>query len=174
VTTSNRFRVEPLDSRHDRAAFTCGVEALDRYFHQQAGHDARRMIAVVFVLFDTAETAIAGYYTLSATSTEATQLPDDVTRKLPRNPLLPAILLGRLAIHVRYQGQRLGKVLLIDALQRSRVVAGQIGATFVVVDSKDDAARDFYERFGFRQFRDDAYRLFIPMSTIDRGAATLS
>ena len=42
--------------------------------------------------------AIGGYYTLSATSVKLTEFPADITRKLPRYPLVPATLLGRLAV----------------------------------------------------------------------------
>ena len=160
-----RYRFEPLGSHHDRAAFSCGVEALDRYLHQQAGQDMRRHIAAVFVLNDAEASAIVGYYTLSATAVLATGLPPDVTKRLPRYPELPAVLLGRLAIDIRYRGHRFGELLLIDALHRCRAVE-QIAAMAVVVDAKDDAARTFYERYGFRRFVDDEYRLFLPMATI--------
>ena len=67
------FRVEPLGD-HDRAAFSCGVEPLDRYLREQAGQDARKHAAAPFVLL-TAANRIAGYYTLSATVILADDLP---------------------------------------------------------------------------------------------------
>lgn len=160
------FRIEPLGPRHDRAAFSCGVEPLDRYFHQQAGQDVSRKLAAVYVLHDTATARVAGYYTLSAISIEPASLPEEVARRLGRYPVFPAILLGRLAVDRRYRGRRLGQLLLLDALHRSLRLSTEIGAMAVVVDAKDDAARAFSEHHQFQRFQDDASRLFLPMRTI--------
>ena len=116
---TDRFRVESLAASHRRAEFGCGNEALDRYLHRQAGQDARRLVAAVFVLYDAEADLIAGYYTLNASSIAPTDLPAELARKLPRYEALPAVLLGRLAVDARYQGQGLGALLLFDALKRA-------------------------------------------------------
>jgi predicted GNAT family N-acyltransferase len=162
----DRYRFEPLGADHDRADFSSGVEALDRYFRQQAGQDQRRGLAVPHVLIDSAAGAVVGYYTLSALSILAESLPEDMARELPRYQALPAILLGRLAVDQRYRGQGLGELLLMDALHRSLDISQRLGSMAVVVDAKDDAARAFYERYGFLRFLDHEYRLFLPMTTV--------
>ena len=162
----DRYRFEPLGAHHDRADFSCGVETLDRYFRQQAGQDQRRGLAVPYVLVDPATGVVAGYYTLSTLSILAESLPADLTRKLPRYPALPTILIGRLAVDQRHRGQGLGELLLIDALHRSLDISRQIGAMAVVVDAKDDAARAFYERYGFMRFTDHEHRLFLTITTV--------
>jgi len=91
------LRVEALGPRHDRNSFASGVEPLDRYFRDQAGQDARKNMAAPFVLV-LPDGAIGGYYTLSATGVKLSEMPADITRKLPRYPLVPATLLGRLAV----------------------------------------------------------------------------
>jgi len=156
-------RVEPLDSRHDRLSFKCGVEALDRYFHIQAGQDFRKDVATPFVLVG-ADGAIVGYYTLSASSVPIGDLPVDAIRKLPRYPVVPTTLLGRLAIDIRYRGKGAGRHLLMDALRRS--MRSEIASFAVVVDAKDEGARDFYLRDGFIPFQETTMRLFLPMATI--------
>ena len=166
--TEGRFRFEPLGSHHDRPSFSCGVEALDRYFHQQAGQDVRNKVATIWVLVDTDSTAIAGYYTLSATSIALTSLPPELRKRLPRYPTLPAILLGRLAVDTRYRGQRLGELLLFNALRRSLALSDSLAAMAVLVEAKDDNARRFYERYGFLRFVDDEHRLLMPMKHIER------
>jgi GNAT superfamily N-acetyltransferase len=86
---------------------------------------------------------------------------------LPRYPLVPVVLLGRLAIDHDYQGRGLGAVLLFDALRRAFAVGTQqIAAVAVIVDALHERARAFYERYGFQRFSDDEYRLFLPMWTI--------
>lgn len=156
-------RVETLGARHDRVSFNCGVEALNRYFHAQAGQDSRRDVAAPFVLTD-ADGTIIGFYTLAASSVNLGDLPSDSVRKLPRYPIVPATLLGRLAIDLRYRGMGAGRHLLIDALRRS--MRSEIASFAVVVDAKDEGARDFYRRDGFMAFERDPMRLFLPMATI--------
>jgi len=157
------FRVEALAPHHDRASFASGVEPLDRYFRTQAGQDARKNVAAPFVLV-LPDGAIAGYYTLSATGIGLSELPAQTTRKLPRYPLLPATLLGRLAVDLRYRGRGYGRLLLADALLRS--LRSEIASFAVIVDAKDDGARRFYERESFLPFPDQPKRLFRPMADI--------
>ncbi len=157
---------EPLGDQHDRAAFSCGVEPLDRYLKQQARQDIKRYLAAVFVLRSSdAPMTILGYYTLSATSIDPGELPQHLTKRLPPSyRALPAVLIGRLAVDQRSRGQGHGERLLLDALYRS--FHNDIAALTVVVDAKDDSARAFYEHFGFQRIIDQEYRLYLPMSDI--------
>lgn len=158
------YVVEPLDAQHNRSDFECGVEPLDRYLKQQASQDMRRKIAALFVLVDQDIDSIAGYYTLAATAIRLAELPPEITKKLPKYPLVPATLLGRLAVDQRYQGQGVGSFLLMDALRRS--FNSEIASMAVVVDAKDDKARDFYEHHQFIPFPEQSQRLYLPMTTI--------
>ena len=163
--------VEPL-GEHDRAAFSCGAEQLDRYIRQQASQDVRSRVAAVFVLCDRGSPSIIGYYTLSAFAVLLRDLPDEQRRRLPRYPEVPTVLLGRLAADRRYAGQGWGKTLFLDALLRSLTQSEQIAAAAVVVDAKDDSARVFYQRYGFLRLLDSEgqheNRLFLPMKTVEQ------
>jgi GNAT superfamily N-acetyltransferase len=162
VSTEN-FDVEPLSEARDRSRFSCGNEALDRYFREQAGQDVRRRLTRVFVLVDSARETVAGFYTLSSCHIEPEGLPSDLAKRLPRRPL-PATLIGRLAVALEYQGRGLGKVLLADALLRAAQASRMVGAMSVIVDAKDEQARAFYEHHGLRRFTTDPFRLFLQMS----------
>jgi predicted GNAT family N-acyltransferase len=143
------------------------VEELDRYFRQQAGQDAKRRVAAPFVLV-MSNGSILGYYTLSAYGIRLDQLPEATARKLPRYPLLPATLLGRLAISNLHRGQRLGRFLLMDALHRSWKNTSEVASVAVVVEALDEAARAFYLHHEFRPLRDHADKLFLAMATIEK------
>jgi GNAT superfamily N-acetyltransferase len=156
-------RVEILGPQHDRSTFASGIEPLDRYFRTQAGQEARKNIAAPFVLV-LADGSVGGYYTLSATAVKLMELPANVARRLPRYPLVPATLLGRLAVDRRHQRKGYGRFLLADALYRS--VRNEIASFAVVVDAKDDAARRFYERESFLPFPDQPMKLFRPIADI--------
>jgi GNAT superfamily N-acetyltransferase len=157
------FRIEAFAPHHDRNSFASGVEPLDRYFRSQAGQDARKNMAAPFVLV-LPDGAIGGYYTLSATAVKLSEFPVDVTRKLPRYPLVPATLLGRLAIDSRCRGRGYGRHLLADALYRA--VRSEIASFAVIVDAKDEAAHRFYARESFLSFPDQPMKLFRPMADI--------
>ena len=131
----------------------------------RAGQDARKNMAAPFVLL-LVDGTIAGYYTLSSTSVQLAELPEQVVRKLPRYPLVPATLLGRLAVDRRQQGKGYGRFLLADALFRA--ARSEIASFAVIVDAKDDNARRFYERESFLPFPDQPMRLFRPMADIRR------
>ncbi len=161
------YRVEPLQDSHDRTAFHCGVPELDHYFRHQAGQDARRKVAAPFVLVD-GSGAIVGYYTLSAYSVRVGELPEALAKKLPRYPLLPATLLGRLAISTERRGQNLGRLLLMDALYRSWKNTAEVASIGVVVEVLDDSARAFYQHHEFIPLPEHPTKLLIPMATIEK------
>ena len=163
--TFDGVRIEVLDSHHDRAGFASGVEALDRFLRAQAGQDARKNIAATFILLS-AGGAVGGYYTLSSTALRLGELPEQTKKRLPRYPLVPATLLGRLAVDRRHQGRGFGRFLLADALRRA--ARSEIASFAVVVDAKDDGARRFYEQEGFISLPDQVLKMFRPMAEIRR------
>ena len=161
------YRVESLSASHSRAAFHSGVPELDRYLRHQAGQDARRKVAAPFVLTDQNGT-ILGYYTLSAYSVQLGELPEAIAKKLPRYPLLPATLLGRLAISSSCRGQHLGRFLLMDALYRSWRNTSEVASIGVVVEALDENARAFYLHHEFGSLGDHPDKLFLAMATIEK------
>jgi GNAT superfamily N-acetyltransferase len=160
------FTVEPLGREHDRNSFSCGVEELDRYFRQQASQDMRRRVATCFVAVHRESGAIAGFYTLAATSLILSELPRERAKKLPHYPAIPAILLGRLAVAGTFRSRGLGAALLADALERAARV--EIGAFALLVDAKDEAAADFYRHHGFEPLPDAQQRLFLALASVFR------
>jgi GNAT superfamily N-acetyltransferase len=157
------FRVEPLSGDHDRSQFRSGSHALDRYFREQASQDIKRRIATCFVAVDVTAGDVAGYYTLTATGVALNALPPETARKLPRYPVVPAALLGRLAVASHYQGQGLGGILLADALMRA--ARAELGIFAMLVDAKDEAAQRFYEHYGFTPLPGETRRLCLPIAT---------
>jgi GNAT superfamily N-acetyltransferase len=163
------YIVEQLDKqKHDRAAFSCGIPALDAYIKDRATQDAKRNVAVTYVLARQDSNSIIGYYSISTASIETTQLPESITKRLPRYEALPAMLVGRLAVDQQYRGQGFGELLLVDALSRCFKLSLEIGAMAIVVDAKDEGAARFYERYGFRRFEDHPLKLYMPMAEIEQ------
>jgi len=164
---SRGYRVEALGASLDRTTFDSGVLELDRYFHHQVGEDARQKAAAPFVMLDR-QNAIVGYYTLSSSVVRLPELPEAIVRELPR--FLPVTLLGRLAVSRSHQGRNLGRILLVDALERSWRNTAEVGSIGVIVDALDDRARGFYRHHEFIELRDRPNRLFRSMTEIERAS----
>jgi GNAT superfamily N-acetyltransferase len=158
---SQGFSIEALSAAHDRKSFSCGVEALDRYLREFATQDVKRRVSNCFVAV-AEDGAVAGYYTFAATGIPLIELPADVTKRLPRYELMPAGLIGRLAVDQKFQKRRLGGALLMDAAARAGHCDSAIFA--LLVEAKDEGASRFYRHHGFRCFASKPGTLFMPIS----------
>ena len=156
-------RIEALNATHDRKAFACGVVALDDYLATRASQDIKRRTGNCFVAV-TDDNLIAGYYTLAATSIPLSDIADGDAKKLPRYPVIPAALIGRLAVDQRFKGMRVGSALIINAAKRAATSDAAIYA--MIVDAMDEAAKAFYEHLGFVPFQSKPMSLYLPLSTL--------
>jgi predicted GNAT family N-acyltransferase len=152
-----------LADYHDRSSFDCGVEPLNRYLRQQASQDAKRHVATIFVAV-TKEGVIAGYYSLATAGVLQIILPEELQKKMPRYNMLPAVLMGRLAVDLKHRKCGLGLRLLMDAFALS--LSSPFAWALFLTDAKDDAARSFYEHFGFKRLRDNPLHLYITRQAI--------
>lgn len=151
---------------HDRKAFNCGVPPLNDFLRTKAAKHQAQRVSRTFVLADAAAPQrILGFYSLSNCQIARDDLSDkEEMRALPRHPV-PAVLLARLAVDRGQQGNRLGQWLLMDAIKRCALVGQQSGVYALVVDAKDDAAKRFYQRFGFIAITDRPMTLWLPLET---------
>lgn len=161
-------RITALEEHHRREEFDCGVEALNTYLRQYARQNHEKRIARTFAAVDE-NGGILGYYSLASASIEYRLLPHDYAKRLPRYRSIPAAIIARLAVDRRGQGKGLGTRLLGDALRRVLLASDEIGIKVVLVDAKDEAAKRFYQGFGFRELSDAPMTLFLPSETIVRG-----
>jgi predicted GNAT family N-acyltransferase len=90
------------------------------------------------------------------------EVPEAARKHVPRYPLVSCTLIGRLAIAKDQQGQRLGSILLADALLRAFESASTVGSSMVVGDALDEAAAGSYAAHGFVRLP-DSLRLVMPM-----------
>ena len=164
-SAAGKYRVDLLEASHDREGFSCGVPELDSYLRQQAAQDQKRNLAAVFVLTSDGK-SISGFYTLSAHSILAADLPLEMGKKLPRFPL-PVTLLGRMAVAQVLRGQGWGEFLLLHALEGACLGSSKVASWAVVVDAKA-GARDFYLKYGFTPLPTEPNRLFLPMKTVGK------
>lgn len=131
------------------------VEYLQRFALRHAEKD---LLARTYLAIDRVgdEHRIAGYFTLATVSVERSSVdPVEGLDRLPRFPI-PGILLARLAVDTRVQGQGLGRYLFEEALGLTLQLArsGPVGFRLFVTDAIDEPAARFYERFGLSRLAD--------------------
>lgn len=165
---STDFCIELLAAHHNKAAFSCGNEQLDQYLHVSATQDKKRNIAIPYVIDDLDRQKIIGYYTLSMSGINLEQLPEAIIKKMPKYPIVGVALIGRLAIDRDYKGFGWGKLIIMDAFQRSLNISKATGSFAVVVDAIDDDAVRFYQRFDFKTFPGCSDKLFRTMKSISQ------
>ena len=163
------YRSEVLKKSHNRRAFSCGDDALDRYFREQAGQDSQRTGSVVHVLVGAATEEVVGYYTLTNATIRLAEIPPEAAKKLSPYQTLGAVLIGRFAVDQRHQRKGTGTLLLHDAFTRCLEVAEISARSAIVVDAKNDAARGFYERHDFCSIVEDTPgRMYLLRDTIPK------
>lgn len=163
------FTIEQLAPHYDRAGFSCGNASLDDFIRTKARKENELGYCAVFVLTDQPRSAaIAGYYTLSSHSISLSGIDAATREKLPRYPDVPTALLGRLAHDLRFRGEGVAELLLLDALKRAARGGRQVGAYAVSVDAIDGNAAAFYARFGFLALAGHANRFCLSIASIER------
>lgn len=156
------MKIELLGEAHNRNSFDCGVEPLNHYLKTLAGKHTKGKTGRTFVVVhESGGSEILGYYTLSVGGVESSFVPAN----LPHHPV-PVVHLGRLAVSVGHQGKKLGEFLLLDALKRAARVEKEVAVYAVEVVAKDEKAKAFYLKYGFKELLDDKLHLYLPMKTV--------
>ncbi|MEQ1825799.1 MAG: GNAT family N-acetyltransferase [Pirellula sp.] len=157
--------VQRLNQSHDRSVFDCGQSSLNEWFKERAGQFDKKDLSRTYVATQPGLSMVLGYYALSTHRVQFDSLSPADAKGLPRLDV-PVILLGRLAVDSTVQGQGLGAFLLVDAMRRAMPIAEQIGICAIEVDAIDEAANQFYLKYGFRPLLDDPLHLFMPLHEI--------
>jgi GNAT superfamily N-acetyltransferase len=156
-------RIEKLRFDHLIVDFDCGREELNRYLLRYAWQNQQAGAAQTYV--GVAGDAIVGYHTLAVGHIMQEEAPERLAKGLARHPI-PIMLLARLAVDRRWQGQGVGKGLLRDAMQRTLQAADIAGIRAFAVHAKDQDAKRFYERFDFVPSPSDPMHLFVLLKDV--------
>jgi GNAT superfamily N-acetyltransferase len=165
VSPAAGLRLERLDAHHDLSTFDSGNDELDGWL-QRHGLAAQQMdSARTFVL--TKHDRVVGYFSLTMGSVLRQDAPAKLVRGLPAYPV-GIVLVARLAVDRREQGNGLGGILLAEALRKAVAAGDAAAARLVVVDAIDENAARFYERHGFLPAPEHPLRLYRRMKDIVR------
>jgi GNAT superfamily N-acetyltransferase len=158
-------RVEKLRADHPIESFDCSREELNRYLLRYAWQNQQAGAAQTYV--GLAGDGVIGYYTLAVGHVMREEAPERLTKGLARHPF-PIMLLARLAVDHRWQGQGVGKALLKDAMLRTLQAADIAGIRAFAVHAKDEEARRFYLKFDFIPSPSDPMHLFVLLKDVRR------
>lgn len=136
---------ELLSDHHELTAFASGEPVLDDWLRRRARANQVSGASRSYVLCH--GWTVIGYYSLASGAIAIVEAPNRVRRNMP-DPI-PMTVLGRLAIELRWQKRGLGKLLLRDAILRTRQAAAIIGVRGLLVHALSPAAKRVYEDNGF-------------------------
>jgi GNAT superfamily N-acetyltransferase len=154
---SQIFRIEKLRRDHAVDGFTCGRSELDRFLIRYAFTNQMANASQTYVALCNDD--IIGFYSLVVGEISYAAAHERLIKGLARHPV-PIMLLARLAVHVDWQGKRIGAHILRDAMLRTLQAADIGGIRAFAVHAIDDSAKRFYEHFGFEPSPVDPLHLF--------------
>jgi GNAT superfamily N-acetyltransferase len=158
---------EKLNPAHDLSQFRCGEPELDDWLKRRALQNEESGASRSYVVCIGRQ--VIGYYALSAGAAAHRDAPGRVKRNMP-NPV-PVMVIGRLAIDLKFQGRGIGTALLKDAVLRTVQAAKIAGIRAILVHAISEGAKRFYEILGFRASPTNPMTLMI---TVQAAAHTLT
>lgn len=147
-----------LSGEHEYDDFDCGHSMLNDWLQRYALQNQLANAAKTFVVCQGRK--VIGYYSLAVGAVDHQTATDRVRKGLARHPI-PVMVLTRLAVDLYYQGEKIGRCLLRDAILRTLRAADLAGIRAIVVQAKDERVREFYEHFGFEQSPIDSLQLML-------------
>jgi len=165
--------IEPFDpDRHDRTAFSCGVEQVDNYFRKTA-NKLRKAGNVRLFAMTGADGDVIGFYTVNAHAVGYEDLPGKYARGRPSHGDIPAAYISMIGRDEKYKGQSYGAALLVDALRRIVSASDRVGISIVMLDvldcgdkTKTGRRKALYEGYGFKPLKSNPMRMFLPIAAV--------
>jgi GNAT superfamily N-acetyltransferase len=159
--TTPAWHEEPIAKKHDRKAFDCGQEDLNRFLQQFARQAHEHGASKTYVAVDDADgKTILGYYTLSPAQVDFYRVPEVARLNLGRHDV-GGFRLARLAVSQSLQGRGLGGQFLVAAARRCMRASQEVGGT-ALIDAKDEGVARWYASYGAVRLHDAPLSLLLP------------
>ena len=153
------FHLVLLEKSHQRSAFDCGEEQVNNWLRTKALQNQKKRLSSTKVLLDS-EKRIAGFYTLATGQVDFSDLPIEISRKLPQRPL-PIAVLAWLGVSSSHQKQGLGTLLLAHALRDCHRAGETFAFVALIIDCINDSAKAFYQHWNFTELPGYSNRFFL-------------
>jgi predicted N-acetyltransferase YhbS len=138
-----------ITESHDVSAFSCGNDILDKWLANTSLRNQNSGASTTYVVCKRGTKVVVGYFCLSAASIVRSDAPSNISRNQP--DLIPAMLLGRLAVDVNHKKTGMGRNLFVEAYKISTEAASLVGIRALLVHAINDDAKAFWSSLGFRE-----------------------
>ncbi|MCS5698838.1 GNAT family N-acetyltransferase [Cyanobium sp. FGCU-52] len=171
-----RYRIEAFaPDRHDTKGFRCGRASQENFLRRTARRQQRdgytRLLFATSAEDSAESRVVLGFYPINAHAIGTADLPAKAAPRAPRSHLIPAVFLSHLAVDRKHQGQGLGRILLVDALQQCQRVEAILGVRLLLLDVAAEGGEEvrtrlhrFYAEMGFKPLPGHPERLFLSLS----------
>lgn len=157
------YVIEPLGPQHDRGAFCCGNQVIDKFCRERAQSDHDRYKVRVHVACEEESQHVVGFYSLVTSTLEAKRILG--LAKFGKRPI-PAIYLAMLGVSEDHAGKGLGKALMADAFERSVMIAHNAGAYCLWLQAVDERTAGYYQKLDFQRIEQGELDMFIAIDTM--------
>ena len=159
-------RPERAPCPFDFTGFDCGEQQINDWLKHHANASNKNGSAALYLSYDHETNELAGVYTLSSTTVARDETYAPWMRR--NSPILvPAALLGQLAVAKHFQHRGLAKALIRDAVDRTLQLSLTIGIRALVVDPLNNNLTMFYDSLGFEGFNGET-RMYFRMPNYPR------
>jgi GNAT superfamily N-acetyltransferase len=158
------FRLERLRQDHPRRPFRSGEPLVDQWLATKALQHQTKRLSVTKVLVEVGK--VVGYYTLATGQVDFSELPEELSRHLPRRTV-PVAVLAWLGVDLGHQRQGWGERLLALALRDCWEAGEVFSFVAVILDCLSETAKAFYHRWGFAELPNHPSRLYLSAKHLD-------
>jgi GNAT superfamily N-acetyltransferase len=155
-------RPQLLNSDHFIGDFSCGIASLDDWLKRRALANQVSGATRTFVIC--VEHKVVGFYALASGAISVEVALGKFKRNMT-NPI-PVVILARLAIDSKFQGQGLGRALFRDAALRVIQAADAIGIRGIIVHAISEEIKGFYLALGFQESPLESRLLMITLNDL--------
>ncbi len=149
-----------LTDAHNLDHFNSGEPVLDDWLQRRALSNLESGASRTYVICPKAKQNVIGFFSFSMGQILASEVAGSMRRNMPNK--IPAVVLGRLAIDLTWQGKGVGRALLTEVMRRSLRASEEVSARLVIVHAISSDAENFYKHHGFTRLPTEA-----PMLAID-------
>ncbi len=147
------LRIEPLASHESLRDFDSGEREVDRHIEKCCDWHRKYRQRVFRAFLPRGEESVAvGFYCLGISAAESKYLSEEILQTSDGQAYVPFIYINYLAVRREYQKNKIGTILLLNALERCAHTIKNIGIYGVALNAVTDRAAGLYDRYGFREY----------------------
>lgn len=161
-----KIRVAPLSDPQALANFESGERDIDRGAVKCCEVLSTTRLKTFCAHYDN-DSSACGFYALSMSAAETKYLGKSLADDADGRSYLPFIYLNYLGVRTELQNNKIGSLMLVDALKRAAIVGENVGVFGVALNALNDRVAGMYDRYGFRAHGDRKQPLMIlPMQSV--------